>query len=218
MGIFAYVYVNCQKEIWVFIVLFRIRLFHFPILKHFREQVPIFIFFQDWAWDFLCYPLVEYMRFLSKLCWWWPIYLAVGDSAGDCGAKCSVETQAFLVGASDVCTGAGWLVSPFEQTFNFCTGSPQCRASGCLWRGRAWGDEWASFFLYIHCRGRLLLGVCVSLCQQDSRNGGEATGVTDPDVRSTHCWHGAVNSEKEIPDDHIMYHKISSKNQIWSCI
>lgn len=128
---------DCQKEIQVFIVLFRIRLFHFPILKHLSEQVLIFISFLDWTCDPLCYPLVRYMGFLSKFCWQWPIYLAVGDwqKAGGCEAKCSVEMQACPLGAFGACTGVGWLVSSFEQTFIFCTGAPRCPASGCMWRG-----------------------------------------------------------------------------------
>lgn len=71
---------DCQREMWVFIVLFWIRFFSFPTLKHLTDHLAIFIFFQDWTWCPLSCPLVGYMGFLSKLCWWWPIYLAVGDS------------------------------------------------------------------------------------------------------------------------------------------
>lgn len=80
----------------------------------------------------------------------------------------------------------------------------------------------SGFILSIYPLQRKVVARCLcvslSLCERDSRNGSEAAGVTVPDVRCTHHIHGAVNLEKETSDGHIMYRKISSKNQIWSCI
>lgn len=131
--------------------------------------------------------------------------------------KCSVKTQASHF---CVCTGVRWLVSPFERTFNFCSGVRLCGAQPLAVCEEGEGLGWrVGFILSVYpLQRKIVVGVCVLLSQWGSWNGCEAIGVTGPDVRSTHCWHGAVISEKETLDGQLTYHKISSKNQIRSCV
>lgn len=102
--------------------------------------------------------------------------------------KCSVKTQASHF---CVCTGVRWLVSPFERTFNFCSGVRLCGAQPLAVCEEGEGLGWrVGFILSVYpLQRKIVVGVCVLLSQWGSWNGCEAIGVTDPDVRSTHCWH-----------------------------
>lgn len=146
---------DCQKEIQVFIVLFRMRLFYLywniwesRYQHNFSSRVEL---------GALCAIHQCYMGLLSKLCWWWPIYLAVGDGQkpGGCGENAVLKHKphifVYALGWGDwFLLLNGPLTSAVER------GSVVPSLWLCVKKGRVWDDEWASFYLYIHCRGRLL--------------------------------------------------------------
>ena len=191
------------------------------MLKHPRESRYQYIFFQGWTWGPLCYPSVLHGTLIKALLmvfclsdcrWLW-------QKAGGCGAKCDAETQASSLGTFCACTETTGF-SFWKNLSLHWSGAPCCPASLAVCEGEEGLGWWVGFILSVYPLQRKVVARCldVSLCQRDSRNGDEAIGVSVPDVRYTHSWHGAVNLEKESPDDELTYAGISSKNQIWTCI
>lgn len=149
-----------QKEIQVFVVLFRIRLFPCSYAETSeRDQVPMsFLPGLNSGLSPLSVSvngtLVKALLMgscLSDWRWLW-------HKAGACGAKRDAETQAPLGGF--LCMHGDDQFLPLQSP---STSAPsEAQRSQALWlcvrERNAWSDEWASFYLYRRFRGRWLLG------------------------------------------------------------
>lgn len=103
------------------------------------------------------------MGLLSKLCWWWPVFLSVGDCGKrqlGVGLKAMLKHMPLPLGLFACALRRP--ISPFEKTFNICTGLGLL--SGCVQRRGGLGLMSGLNFVYIHCRGRLLLVVWMCHC------------------------------------------------------